>query len=169
MAHIKKKKKNIGLARMEQKMNNLAVDIDIVAQTCIDAASPAMESIYRGALGGSAPSDVAASTATTKAKKNMLGDFAVSRPVGYRQYGGGNVKTRRVRYGMMAALYNYGVKSHSITVTRQTKDGPKSFTYMHPGMQASPWHDRAVKMAEQVVSKIVEEKFESEVKRIIGQ
>lgn len=147
-----------GLVKMENGINSLAVDADVVAQACIAKASPSMEAIYKNTMAGAASGlgGAASSSATTAPKKNYLGDYAVSRPVGWNPNGNG------IRYGMLAALFNYGVGPHLI----------KTRGYIHPGMpgvaSAIGWLDRAVSAAEAPVKAIVEKQFDVEVKARVG-
>lgn len=174
-----------GLVKMDQGINSLAVDTDVVAQTCINAASPTMEAIYKSIMAGAAPqlSGAASSSATTPAKMNYLGDYAVTRPIGWNPNSSGGdprfaawrAKSPPIRYGMLAALFNYGVGSHVINFSRPNKFGRTKFRAYgsdeHPGMNVSGqgWHDRAASAAEGPVTKLVEEKFDSEIKRLFGQ
>lgn len=149
-------------------ISNLAMDVDKVAQKVVNDVSPSMEQIYRSALGGSAPSYVANSTATTKAKKNTLGVFAVSRPVGYKPYSrhGRNYTNA---YAMIAAFFEYGVGTHYIAYSKPNKyhlDHWKSKRYgdVHPGMDAKPWRAKAIKWGEEVLTDMTIKHFEEEVK-----
>lgn len=149
--------------------SRLAFEIDQVAKTTVDEVSPMMEKIYRSALGSSAPAYVANSTATTKAKRNALGVFAVSRPVGYKPYSrhGRNYSNA---YAMIAAFFEYGVGKHYIQYSKPNMYGLdhfKSHRYgdIHPGMKANPWRAKAIQWGDSVLSAETQRHFDSQVKR----
>lgn len=181
MAHLEP----IGLDALEKLssgMSRVASDIDEIAKRCVEAGNPVMEAIYRNTMSGanSSLSKAAAATNTTKAKKNHLGVYSVSRAVGW------NPSTRtkyasfhdwesqhKTRYGMIAALFNYGVGAHRVDFSGNNAYHHSSFVShgrpMHPGMSvnAKGWHGKAAKAAEGPVSKVVSKAFDSEMKNLL--
>lgn len=152
-------------------VGNLAMDIDKVASKVVNDVSPTMEKIYKSALGQSASERVANSTATTKAKRNQLGVFAVSRPVGYKPYSrhGRNYTNANA---MIAAFFEYGVGTHYIAYSRPNKYGfdhwvkkmgDGNYMDVHPGMKAKPWRANAIRWGEEVLSDMTVKHFETEV------
>lgn len=154
MAHLEPKGVD-ALEAMAEELQELADQVIQVAQKCITEASPVMERAYMGAV-GSVSGEVAASTATTPAKENSLGVYAVSRPVGFNSNG--------VRYAAIAAYFEYGVKAHKIPYT--DKNGVKRVMY-HPGIKKRSWHATAVSAAEAPTKAVVERVFDQEVKRLV--
>ena len=149
-------------------IGSLAINVDKVAETVVNRVSPAMERIYKSALGQSTPDYVAKSAATTKAKKNTLGVFAVSRPVGYQPYKrhGRNYTNANA---MIAAFFEYGVGRHYIAYRRPNMYGldhfkSKRYGDIHPGMKAKPWRANAIRWGEEVLTEMTINHFENEVK-----
>lgn len=160
MAHIEPMKgsENV-LADMDKAFGNLVRDIDIVAQRCINKADPVMEAAYKGALAGSyAPA--AHMTATTPAKRNDLGNYSVSRPVGHKMN-----KKQVSRYAMLAAFFEHGVPAHTI----KNGFGIPGNAIRHPGWPyKKPFHDNAVHAAEGPTTVAVEQAFSEEIDRIMN-
>lgn len=146
MAHIEPMGLD-ALTKMENALKYLTTDVDKVAQKCIDKASPTGERAYIAALKGTTlPASVSASVDTMDAKKNVWGDFAVSRPLG-------NAPARKngkpgPRNAMLAAIWNYGTKKSD-------------------RVPATHWHSKAVAAATVPVTQIVEKTFNKEIKRLM--
>lgn len=148
-------------------ISQLALNVDNVATKVVNDVSPHMEQIYRAALGTATPDYVARSAATTKAKKNTLGIYAVSRPVGYKPYSrhGRNYTNA---YAMIAAFFEYGVGRHYIAYSKPNAyhlDHFRSHVYgdVHPGMKAKPWRAQAIRWGEEVLTEETQRHFETEV------
>lgn len=156
MAHLEP----MGLDALEEMAKGLqqfADQVFEVAEKCITEASPVMERAYMGAV-GKVSSEIAASTSTTPAKQNALGEYAVSRPVGFNAHG--------VRYAALAAYFEYGTKAHDIPYT--DRNGVKRVMH-HPGTPRKSWHATAVSAAEAPTTAVVKRVFEQEVSRLIPQ
>ena len=172
------------LEKLASGLDTLTNDTDSVAKTCIEAATPTMESIYKATMAGASASlgGAASSSNAIPTKKNALGVYTVARPVGYAPSPGSRwpefhkwEATHRTRYGMVAALFNYGVPAHAIFYNSPNKYNLFAFKgssgqFTHPGFAGAPgWAERAASAAEGPVTQLVIEKFEAEVKRLCGE
>lgn len=183
MAHLEP----LGLSALEKiasGMSYLVTDIDEVAKTCVEAGVPISEKIYRNTMAGASPSlgKAAASTNSTPVKKNSLGIYSVSRAVGWNPGASSKYASfhdwevqHKSRYAMIAAFFNYGVGPHYVDFSATNAYGNSAFvshgSATHPGMKnagGKGWHDKAASAAEGPVSAVVSQKFDEEVRRLLG-